>query len=547
MRYFILCLVLLCGCATPQRPGELAVRDQPSAEPRTYRMMIVYVPQTDDAAATWLKWFETYPDLRMMMALSPRFTRLAKDPALKSRVQALEKEGRLELALQIPNAPLLPLLAENPPYGFTEDIVQLIAQSKAGFYKTWNFLPKGLVLPFGAASPRLLSMLERSGFSWIVASLGQGHETALFQLGPLQVWDGSSTKGQVRVWDERQSKGRLLEGWMKELSSHKGVNFLPRDGEHTPSPLPLSTLTQRTWDGSDWSLWTGDPDKSAAWNALQRTREALEKYKNSGQASVTRLDAAFNEIYSAQNSNYFASAGNMNISPALKEEREHEFQATLLAIYRMIGFPPPDDLFTASATVPAVVKPSSTSISSEIFPDGGERVVIHDAVGDALTPGGGDLESLAVRTTTDSTHWTVTLASGALTTPVEIYVDLNAQPHTGTSTFLPGRSYSTSARDAWEYALAFSGQEATLYRTRGGGSYGDAQTFPVVMEGPKLRVTLPEGVMRGRPSRWGYQVLVGQSAVSDLIDPLEVPQKDLWQALSNGNRHDIPFVRIKRN
>ncbi len=78
---------------------------------------------------------------------------------------------------------------------------------------------------------------------------------------------------------------------------------------------------------------------------MKKTRTALESYKNSGQASVQRMDAAFENIYSAQNSNFFASMGATSVSPVLAEERDHEFQATLVAVYRMIGKPPPDDLF----------------------------------------------------------------------------------------------------------------------------------------------------------------------------------------------------------
>jgi len=103
------------------------------------------------------------------------------------------------------------------------------------------------------------------------------------------------------------------------------------------------TWKEGTWDRTDWSAWIGQPDKNAGWDALRKTREALEIYKNSGQASVQRLDAAFSEIYSAENANYFSSMGNMAQSPALVEERQHDFQATLLAAYRLIGQPPPDD------------------------------------------------------------------------------------------------------------------------------------------------------------------------------------------------------------
>ena len=147
--------------------------------------------------------------------------------------------------------------------------------------------------------------------------------------------------------------------------------------------------------------------------------------------------------------------------------------------------------------------------------------------------------------------WVVTMAS---MTPafIDIYVDLNGQPNAGTPAFLPGRGFTTSPIDAWEYAIAFSGQSATLYRTQGMGTYGIVQLFPVIIQGNSLRVSIPAALLHGSPKRWGYQVLVmtGNPAtkmtVSDFIDPVEISQKDLWQDLSSGKRTDIPFIRIHK-
>jgi len=101
-----------------------------------------------------------------------------------------------------------------------------------------------------------------------------------------------------------------------EAKARNGSFLLPQDASIQAAPLNSRTAwSLRTWDGTDGSLWIGEAAKNAAWKALRRTREALEKYKNSGQASVQRLDIAFEEIYSAQNSNYFAAAGNASLSP----------------------------------------------------------------------------------------------------------------------------------------------------------------------------------------------------------------------------------------
>ncbi len=512
--------------------------------------MIVYVPQTDDAAAAWIQWLTKNPNLRMVIAMSPRFAHIAKDPALRYELLMLKKAGRLEIALQLPNAPILPLIIENPPYGYPDDVVQLIAQAKAGFFKMWNFLPQGLVLPYGAASPRLVSMLERLGFSWVIGALGAPAIEGPYQSGSLVMWDGApsgkSTDTTVRVWDERQMKERPLDGWILETKAKSGTFLLPSDNGTVPAPFSSQrSWKPMTWDGTDWSAWTGSPEKDSAWSALKRTRDVVEKYKNSGQASVQRLDVVFEEIYGAQSSNYFSVFGSTTASPALVEEREHEFQATLLAVYRVINQSPPEDLFGATQVAAVMgARPSSTTVRAESLPDGREHIAIEDAVGDALVPGGTDLKSLDVWASSDSLHWVVSLST-VPPSAVDIYLDLNGQPNVGTPTFLMGRPYGPSPRDAWEYAISISGSVAVLFRTAGAGTYEPVQTFPLVVEGSQYHVTIPRELMHGSPRRWGYQVLVMSGTLSDFIDPLEISQKDLWADLMAGKRNDIPFVRVR--
>ncbi len=94
MRRFLVCFLLLSGCAVPSRLGEQkAVVPVAVVPAHPWREMIVYVPQTDDAAASWLKWFVKYPNLRMVIAMSPHFQHLAKDPALESAVSSASKSG----------------------------------------------------------------------------------------------------------------------------------------------------------------------------------------------------------------------------------------------------------------------------------------------------------------------------------------------------------------------------------------------------------------------------------------------------------------------
>ena len=241
----------------------------------------------------WLKWFVKYPDLRLVIAMSPRFQRLAKDPALKAQFQALQKEGRLDIAMQIPNAPLLRASGWNPPYAYPyaypDDVVQLMAQSKADFFRQWNLLPRGLVLPYGAASPRLLSLLERLGFAWIVGALQAPVVDGPYQSGSADVWDavadGKPGGTIVQVWDERDMKekpsGGMDAGERGQNNEILSLTVRSRDG------ISAARCRDRLEDADLESagfvrLGSVDPAKNSGWEALRKTREAageLQKFR----------------------------------------------------------------------------------------------------------------------------------------------------------------------------------------------------------------------------------------------------------------------------
>src|ERR1041385_6302251 len=113
-QYFAVVLAFVfIGCAVGLQRREEPPTGKaplPPTAPLPSRQLIIFIPQTDQSALSWLKLYDKYPNLRMAIAVSPRFQRFTKEPALKDKVLALQKAGRLELALQLPNAPFLPLL-----------------------------------------------------------------------------------------------------------------------------------------------------------------------------------------------------------------------------------------------------------------------------------------------------------------------------------------------------------------------------------------------------------------------------------------------------
>lgn len=606
-------LLFVVGCATQAPPtrGKPAELISPPPAPHNAREMIVFVPQTDEAVTSWIKLFTRHPSFRMVVAMSPRFKRFEQDSALKAQILALQKAGRLELAIQLPNAPFLPLIIDTnsakdalppgsplptPAFAYPDDVIQMVARSKADFYHTWGFLPRGMVLPFGAASQPLLAMFDRLGFSWLIAALEAPAVDGPYKSGSLLLWDAAPS-GQpqgttVQVWDERVMKDKgpqPLEAWA-QAAEKSGISLiLPSDTGLSAQTLPAENAwRRRTWLTPDWTLWIGSPLKNEAWSSLLKSREALEAYKNSGTASVQRLDTAFEEIYTAENSNFFISIDNQSIPANVVEDHDHEFRATLSAVYRLIGRQPPDDLFAVPAAGD-VVHASSTTILVETLPDGTDHVHIEDAAGDdhgdghlpdppgVHIPGSYDLRFLDVLASSSAIQWS--LGMGALNNPplgssrnpgplIDIYIDLNHQPNVGTPVLLPGRGLSIEPADAWEYALCLRGNSALLYRTQGGGTYEVSETFPLVFDGSTtIRVNLPREVMRGSPKRWGYQVLVmdydqrspendprplhpGGSSfktppVYDFIDPLNITQAQLLTDIADGNREDVPFIRAR--
>jgi hypothetical protein len=612
--------ILLAGCATPSHPPAgpspktgipAPVQAAPAGVPR---QVIIFIPQTDQAAGSWIKLLDKFPQLKMAVAVSPRFSRFSKEPALKDRLLALQKDGRLELALQLRIARFLPLLNNTdaaraalpagsplpvPAFAFPEDAVQIVAKAKSDFTKFWGLPPKGLILPQGAVNSDLLKLLNQRGLSWVVGALSAPAVDGAYRAGSLAVFDATPQQEQphftVQVLDERQTGNpaqsvQMLTAWAQGLSKNNVMAVLPADPLIPAQDLPATGWGNRAWTSRDWSPWIGSAHKNAAWTWLRETRQALETFKNSGQASVRRLDMAFEELFNAENANFFSGMTEGETTFTASEDREREFKATLSSVFRLIGQAPPDNLFASEGSLPMfALGLSSTTVSGTTLPDNRRQVLIQDAPGDdhgdgqlnlaaapAGRPGVYDLQAVEVIASSETLDWTITLGAldgaslgnyqkaGPL---IDIYIDLNAQSGVGTLPFLPGRSAVAGGTDAWEYALALWGSQGQFYRTRGSESSELAESVPLSFQGNRVRFSIPRGWLRGNPLRWGYQVLVmsydpkslesearplmtpdmavaHRLPIFDLIDPFDLPQAQLLTDIEAGKRNDIPFVRV---
>src|SRR5687768_11660625 len=248
-----LAVVGLAGCAgvqKPPAPPPPAATPVPVGPPK---QLIIFIPHTDQAAESWFKLFEKYPTLRMVVALSPRFQRFTKEPVLKEQALALVKAGRLELALQLPNAPFLPLLINtdaakaalppgtpvpDPPFTRPEDATQIIAKAKTEFGRNWGMTSKGLVLPQGAVNADVLKLVNRLGFGWVVGALGAPPVEGAHRFSGLLVFDATPVQEHprfsVHVLVERMSNNptqslQILNTWAQNLSKKNLTPILSSD------------------------------------------------------------------------------------------------------------------------------------------------------------------------------------------------------------------------------------------------------------------------------------------------------------------------------
>src|SRR5581483_6095185 len=92
---------------------------------------------------------------------------------------------------------------------------------------------------------------------------------------------------------------------------------------------------------TSYAAWTSSPQQKKAWSALADARQTLDAYQSSGRANLQRLDAAVEEMCTAESGPFLLDLG---AATPMDPERERSFSATLANIYRLTGKPVPTTL-----------------------------------------------------------------------------------------------------------------------------------------------------------------------------------------------------------
>jgi len=126
-----------------------------------------------------------------------------------------------------------------------------------------------------------------------------------------------------------------------------------------PPKKTIHTLHTGSWISSNFDIWIGEDEENRAWNLLGETREFLQTQADAGHLSPEQQEAAFQEIYAAEGSDWFWWYG-PDFSTDNDALFDDLFRQHLKNVYTLCGKLPPSVLeepITAMRVTPLYRKP----------------------------------------------------------------------------------------------------------------------------------------------------------------------------------------------
>lgn len=144
-------------------------------------------------------------------------------------------------------------------------------------------------------------------------------------------------------WEGYAEDGRpFLLALYDQLSRAEGLRTVTVSEaiEETPPRDRLARVPVGSWIREDLGIWIGEAEKNRAWQELGAARAALDAARAGGAADTVALQAAAEELYAAEASDWFWWYGETHQS-AHQAEMDGLFRSRLLRAYRLLGVTPP--------------------------------------------------------------------------------------------------------------------------------------------------------------------------------------------------------------
>jgi len=161
----------------------------------------------------------------------------------------------------------------------------------------------------------------------------------------------SSREGMIVIaldgencWETYEDDGwPFLEALYRRLSADNTLNVCTVSDylERQPAAARLPRIETGSWIGADFHVWIGDPEKNRAWDLLAVTRNFLVDELKKKIHSEAVKEAAWEEIYAAEGSDWFWWFGEPNNS-AHDTIFDRQFRLRLQNVYKILGqnYPP---------------------------------------------------------------------------------------------------------------------------------------------------------------------------------------------------------------
>ncbi len=443
--------------------------------------------------------------IKLTIGLTPKMA----TPLIKETLTPWIQLGRIELSARIDGDPILTMVTKHPLALRPQDTLELAVEARENLQKKLGLSPTGFIPGAGAVDAAIAAALSVSGSNWILtgpyttaeAPWVMSNRTVLVPSSATSLYDESFSTASVFLV-AATNLPRPNQEWktIGELALSKSAGA-----------IHLSTVTAWPEWGTKAPL---DAGAKAAWDAYGAAAMTLNRYQNSGAADLGTLDAAVELLHKSQAARHYRATGSESIPSDLR--------ALFLAFYKRLNLPAPDALYEASASTTSLAD-RPTGVKSLSGPSWLEFAAPFGAI--ALTPSVSSLAAVSdggfsadpwriksLRVEWDAASVLLILRVGRTSTaaplPIyEIYMDFNHVLGAGRVPLLEGRNAVVAARDAWEMALSIIGDEARLYRARGGGSPDEISKLKAQLDTNEVRIRAPRSLMRGNPARWGWAVV----------------------------------------
>lgn len=113
--------------------------------------------------------------------------------------------------------------------------------------------------------------------------------------------------------------------------------------EKFPPTDELKSIYSGSWINHNYDIWIGDREENTAWNYIGKTREFLVKEGQKSGISKDKLNAAWENLYAAEGSDWFWWYGD-DFSTDCDEEFDEIFRTHLMNVYKTLGYDIPDYL-----------------------------------------------------------------------------------------------------------------------------------------------------------------------------------------------------------